>query len=116
MKKFCFFCGGHQDYMVLYPLGGDYTGDAQQCAMCVGMVGPNAAAIFEVTEHDPGCGNPELMPGVWFTGRWTTISKANLPNIYGERAAAVAQAGAGTLLHFRYRSHRLDIYQESFLQ
>lgn len=114
--KFCFFCGGHQDYMTLFPLGGEYTNDAQQCSMCVGLVGPQSAAIFEVTDKDPGTDNPIVQPGVWFTGRWTTVSYQTLRHLYPEDIAArVAQARAGTLSWAAYRRHRLDVYRADML-
>lgn len=113
----CFFCGGHQDLTTLFPMGGIYTGIADHgCPLCLQCIAPHQAAIFEVVEQDPGCGNPKVQDGVWFTGRWTCVPKSYLTNIYpADTAARVAQGGAGTLNAFRYRNHRLDVYQPVLL-
>lgn len=116
--QLCFFCGGHQDLQPYFVLGGEYAGKADHsCKMCLQMIEPNQAAIFEVTDQDPGCNNPEHQPGIWFTGRWTVVLKQYLPTIYNaDTAARVAQAGAGTLRWDRYRGHRLDVYMKNILQ
>lgn len=118
MPELCFFCGGHQDLQTMFPCGGEYTGAAaHQCSMCHALIAPHQVAIFEATEQDPGCGNPQVQPGIWFTGRWTTMEKQYLHNIYpAEIAARVAKAGAGTLGRHRYRAHRLDVYSRDMLQ
>lgn len=117
ITKICFFCGGHQDTRLEFP-SGEYTAEANhQCPLCLSLIAPGHAAIFECTEKDPGCGNPLVKDGVWYTGRWTTVGHHYLPNIYGsEVAARVAQAGAGTLNSFNYRAHRLDTYTNGILQ
>lgn len=117
-NRLCFFCGGHQDLLALFPMGGEYTGaNTPGCDLCRSMITTAEVAIFECTEQNPDCGNPEVQPGVWFTGRWTTVPKTYLKSMYAEEVAAkVAQAGAGTLNQFRYRSHRLDVYRREVLQ
>lgn len=114
----CFFCGGHQDIRMAFPDGGHYTAAADhKCSLCLAMIGAQEVAIFECTEHDPGCGNPLVQDGVWYTGRWTTVGHHYLNRLYApEVAARVAQAGAGVLNSFNYRSHRLDTYNKGILQ
>lgn len=119
VSELCFFCGGHQDLLTLYPMGGTYTGNpaVTHCPLCLSMIEPNQAAIFECTDRDPQCSNPLVKEGVWYTGRWTTVPKSFLARIYNPQTAAqVAEAGAGILHSHNYRSHQLDVYTKGILQ
>lgn len=115
--KLCFFCGGNQDLMVQYSLGGEYTGAADHaCQWCRNLIGANQVGIFEVTEQDPGH-DVKFNERVWYTGRWVTVGKQYLKNLFvPEVAAKVAEAGAGVLNNHTYRANRLDTYCVGILQ
>lgn len=108
-EPFCFWCGGNARILfecVARPIREDLS----YCVSCA-SIADLGIAIHEVTEVYPGCNNPEVAPGIWFTGRWVVVRPQEAVVIYGEaKMQDILKAKAATLHNDVYHQHRLDHY------
>lgn len=114
LPSFCFFCGGNTrtDFWA-WPRPYE---PANPCESCRSIVDDDHVAIFEVIEQDPGCDNLQLKPGVWYTGRWTTLLKEEIQALFGPRAPGVIQSGFACLRADNYAKAKLNHYPWMVLQ
>lgn len=109
LEPFCFWCGGNARY--------DFTSecrpfreDPKPCAIC-DSIRKTGVTLYEVMESDPGCGNPPLIPGVWFTGRWTVVPDHQIEHIFpAANVAAVLEVRVACLRADNYKKAHLDHY------
>lgn len=108
-EPFCFWCGGNPR-VYFECQARPMREDLSYCTSCA-SIADAGVAIHEVTEVYPGCSNPEVQPGVWFTGRWCVVRPADAELIYGkEKMPQILQAKAATLHDDVYHQHHLDHY------
>lgn len=106
----CFFCGGNPQY-TFQTQRIPYTGERKPCCLCKAMIADDEIAIFEMSEVDPGSGNPVFQPGVWYTGRWATVPKEHVVHIFGRNNGSIVLAhGYGCLRYDNYHKALLDKY------
>lgn len=110
LEPFCFWCGGNARYdftSVPRPFREDQH---VACMMCE-SIRKLGIAVYEVVECNPGCANPELRPGVWFTGRWTVVPEHQIEHIYSPHMVkAVLEARVACLRADNYKKAHLDHY------
>lgn len=117
MIELCFFCGGNRTKSIrvvspvaLPPARPDQTYPCINCQCCAQ---PDEIMIFEVTEKDPGCDNPILQDGVWFTGRWACVPKAYVPKFFQpHRVKQVLDTGFACLRDDNYKVAGLTKMEE----
>lgn len=73
LEPFCFWCGGNPQYEFQTEPRVFHEDRQMVCNSCMHLCG-SGIMVFELTETDPGCGNPTVCDGrVFYTGRWVVI-------------------------------------------
>lgn len=102
LEPFCFWCGGNARYDFSSEPRPFHENKQRLCESCTRLAGAEGILLFEVTEQNPGCGNPELSGTIaYYTGRWTVIDAHMaaqifpaeiLPGVVAQRFAGVSVA------------------------
>ena len=98
LEPMCFWCGGNARFDFASEPRPFYPDTNHVCANCVSIRGPDEILIFELTEKNPGCGNPTLpFAQVYYTGRWVAITAQMVSCLFPAEMvpAIVAQGFAG---------------------
>jgi|SRR6185312_4337704 len=83
LEPFCFWCGGNARYDFFAEPRGFYANTQAMCRACEAL-GCGGIYLFELTETNPGCGNPVHVSGrAFYTGRWTVIDDRSAKNLFG---------------------------------
>lgn len=112
LEPFCFWCGGNARWDFASEPRPFYDNKATFCENCSSARATGDILLFEMSETDPGCGNPTI-PGtsVYYTGRWTVVSQDVLPHIIPpDGVKMVTDTGYMCLRHDNYAKFGFDKY------
>lgn len=111
LEPFCFFCGGNARFEFRSAPRPFFEDRQKICDSCHSLrqIG---VLIFELTETDPGCGNPTMIDGkVYYTGRWTVVDENMVAQLFPpEKLPDVLETRVAGLRHDNYARAGLDKY------
>lgn len=82
LEPFCFWCGGNARLEFACEPRPFYPDKNTMCNNCVQAV-RGGIILFELTETNPGCGNPAMIEGrVYYTGRWTILTDIEASQVF----------------------------------
>lgn len=82
LEPFCFWCGGNPSFEFSTEPRPFYEDRQALCESCSAM-SRGGILLFELTETDPGCGNPTMHNGaVFYTGRWVVIDDHTAARVF----------------------------------
>lgn len=112
LEPFCFWCGGNARWDFVGEPRPFHPNTLQFCQNCATARQDGEVLLFEMTETNPGCGNPTLTGReVYYTGRWVAVPVEVLNHLFPPAMVpGVIETGFACLKDENYHKAEFDKY------